>query len=49
MDVFIGDVVETARVQSITQRRAYGRKDATDDAVVSYVVSLPIREARDDL
>jgi hypothetical protein len=30
--VLIGDVVEAARVQSITQRRAYGRKDAIDDA-----------------
>ena len=32
MGVLIGDVVEAARVQSITQRRAYGRKDAIDDA-----------------
>ena len=38
VDVFIEDVVEAARVQSITQRKAYGRSDAIDDAVVSYVV-----------
>jgi len=37
--VFIGEVVEAARVQSIIQRKAYGRRDAIDDAVVSYVVA----------
>ena len=36
--VFIEDV-EAASVQSITQRKAYGRSDATDDGVVSYVVA----------
>ena len=39
MDVFIGDVVEAASVHSITQRKAYGRSDAIDDGVVSYVVA----------
>ena len=40
MDVFFGDVVEAASVQSIiTQRKGYRRSDAIDDGVVSYVVA----------
>jgi hypothetical protein len=44
--VFIGDVVDAARVQSITPRRAYGRKDAIDDATALCVRGDGCRGAR---